>query len=472
MVMQVTVPQKVGECPGGKRRTEQATTRRAVIVPAMMGAAASTALAACVPAAPQGPAGADRKTRPFVALEYWTFMPTETRVPARKELFPEFEAQFNTRIETNDALGGWEEKIQASWAAGVLPDLIDPNRPSSLNDWAQRGMFEPVDRVLAALGRDDFYEPARVAVTSGGKLYGVPYIGFPQILYYRKDWYQRRGLKDPPKTWDDLLQNAQALHGVSPDGQEVAGFAGFFDKSQGWLLWQDFVGPNGGETFDRQGKLHVNTPNVLEALVLIDRLVPLMQAGAATAGYGANNGPFTQGKLAHHISSSSLAHALANSAPELAPHIGAIPIPQGPRGKGDRGGYNGIAYLCYTTLSKYKDRCEEFLKWFFSKEIHLRLFAGIDRGLLPMRNSVGKSAEYLNYPHLQAVKTIVAAGVQAQPIATLIAEDHGPNPLAFNLWAADCHVNMTKSLYLRQAAPRQALDTGEACMRGAIQTRS
>ncbi|MBI3910059.1 MAG: carbohydrate ABC transporter substrate-binding protein, partial [Armatimonadetes bacterium] len=226
----------------------------------------------------------------------------------------------------------------------------------------------------------------------------------------------------------------------------------------------------GGETFDKSGKLNVNTPNVLEALLFIDRLTPSMQPGADKANYGGNNVPFTQGKFAHHISSTSFAHALANSAPDLAPQIGAVPIPQGPRGKGNRGGYNGISYVSFTKLSKYKDRCEEFLKWFFGKEIHLRLFAGIDRGLLPMRNSVGKSADYQNYPHLQGIKMVITAGVQAQPIATLVGEDHGPNPISAQLIDAECHANMMRSIYLRQAGARQALDAGEACMRGVLQT--
>jgi ABC-type glycerol-3-phosphate transport system substrate-binding protein len=449
--------------------TRRGLGRQAAALAAHAAAPGAAVLAACRAAGERGAASPDVKTRPLVTLEYWTFMPTEARVPARKQLFPEYEAQARTRVEITYE-GGLETKMLAGGAAGALPDLVDPNIPSNLNDFARQGLLEPVDRVLAALGRDDVYEPARVAGTLDGKLHGVPYIGWPQVLYYRKDWYQRRGLKDPPKTWEDLAQNAQALHGVAPDGLETAGFAGFFDKGQGPFLWQNFVGTNGGETFDRSGKLNVNTPNVLEALVLIDRLVPSMQAGADKTGYGGNNVPFTQGKFAHHISSTSFAQALMANAPDLAPQIGAISIPQGPRGKGDRGGYNGISYLSYTKLSKYKDRCEEFLRWFFSKEIHLRLFAGIDRGLLPMRNSVGKSAEYQTYPHLQAVKMVIAAGVQAQPIATLVAEDHGPNPIAAKLLDAECHAAMLRSIYLRLAGPRQALDTGEACMRGVLQT--
>jgi ABC-type glycerol-3-phosphate transport system substrate-binding protein len=209
--------------------------------------------------------------------------------------------------------------------------------------------------------------------------------------------------------------------------------------------------------------------DALEALVLIDRLTPSMQPGAEAAGYGANNVPFTQGRFAHHVSSTSFAQAVMANAPDLAPQIGAIPIPQGPRGRGDRGGYNGISYLSYTRLSKHKDRCQEFLQWFFGKEVHLRLFAGIDRGLLPMRNSVGRSAEYQNYPNLQGVKAVIAAGVQAQPIATLVGEDHGPNPIAAKLLDAECHAAMLRGIYLRQAGARQALDADEACMRGVLQ---
>ncbi len=42
-------------------------------------------------------------------------------------------------------------------------------------------------------------------------------------------------------------------------------------------------------------------------------------------------------------------------------------------------------------------------------------------------------------------------------------------PISAKLIDAECHVIMMRSIYLRQAGARQALDTGEACMRGVLQ---
>ncbi|MCM0018854.1 MAG: extracellular solute-binding protein [Tagaea sp.] len=44
-----------------------------------------------------------------------------------------------------------------------------------------------------------------------GKLYGVTLNPNVPVLYYRRDLYEAKGLT-PPKTWDQLLANARALH--------------------------------------------------------------------------------------------------------------------------------------------------------------------------------------------------------------------------------------------------------------------
>ena len=44
-----------------------------------------------------------------------------------------------------------------------------------------------------------------------GEFIGIPVNGNVQVLYYRRDLYEEKGLQ-PPKTWDDLIKNAAEFH--------------------------------------------------------------------------------------------------------------------------------------------------------------------------------------------------------------------------------------------------------------------
>lgn len=48
-----------------------------------------------------------------------------------------------------------------------------------------------------------------------GELRGLPLNLNNDLLYYRRDLFEERGLKIPPKTWDDVLEAAKTLHDPS-----------------------------------------------------------------------------------------------------------------------------------------------------------------------------------------------------------------------------------------------------------------
>jgi multiple sugar transport system substrate-binding protein len=67
-------------------------------------------------------------------------------------------------------------------------------------------------RVIDAVGRERFYSGAlnRVELPDGRSC-GVPFNGWVQGVWYRKDWFEKAGLA-PPDTWDALLKAARTLY--------------------------------------------------------------------------------------------------------------------------------------------------------------------------------------------------------------------------------------------------------------------
>ena len=47
------------------------------------------------------------------------------------------------------------------------------------------------------------------AMTYDGKVWGVPWYADAGLLYYRQDLLEQAGFSEPPKTWEDLKEQAQ-----------------------------------------------------------------------------------------------------------------------------------------------------------------------------------------------------------------------------------------------------------------------
>ena len=103
-----------------------------------------------------------------------------------------------------------------------------------------------------------------------GALYALPYVGNSQLFFYRKDLFEKYGLKEPA-TWDDVLAAARAIHeresSGAPGGGRVHGYV--MRAAQGNPVVADFMPifwAFGAEMFDASGKPIVNSPEGVAAL--------------------------------------------------------------------------------------------------------------------------------------------------------------------------------------------------------------
>ena len=78
----------------------------------------------------------------------------------------------------------------------------------------------------------------------GGKLMGVPVNGNVEVFYFRKDLYDKHGLKIP-ETWDEVLANAQKLN----DGSRVYGFVHRDDRDSALADFSNYLFSFGGDIF-------------------------------------------------------------------------------------------------------------------------------------------------------------------------------------------------------------------------------
>jgi multiple sugar transport system substrate-binding protein len=99
--------------------------------------------------------------------------------------------------------------------------------PIYVPEFAQAGFLEPVPKQDAPVVTKDAFQPAINAATWDGKLFGVPWEGNVQLLWYSKAVVKAEGLDmSKPVTWDQIIDAAQADHKtVAEQGALYEGYA-------------------------------------------------------------------------------------------------------------------------------------------------------------------------------------------------------------------------------------------------------
>ena len=169
----------------------------ATSAPAETQAPVATEAPATEPPATEAPA-----QEPAATLKIWA---DDTRTPILQELAPDFLAKYNVELVVED-LGKVQDirsQVILAAPAGEGPDIY-----IGVHDWLgalmESGLAAPID--LGAK-KDKFVPSTLDAFTyTDGKLYGVPYATENLGFFYNTDL-----VKEPPKTWDEVLQVGQQL---------------------------------------------------------------------------------------------------------------------------------------------------------------------------------------------------------------------------------------------------------------------
>jgi len=166
--------------------------------------------------------GCVRRVDDKTTVTWWQFWTDPRATPVIRELVTTFEAQ-HPAID-----------IESDWVA----------------EFSHKGLL--LDLTAEADGQRDLYmkwEP----VTHQGRIYGYPWLLGTRVLFYNKDLMYRAGLDmdAPPKTWDEWVTQARAIHALDDD---VFGFAAnAFERHRLYKKYLPFFWSRGGVVFAEDG---------------------------------------------------------------------------------------------------------------------------------------------------------------------------------------------------------------------------
>ncbi|AVX06218.1 putative ABC transporter periplasmic-binding protein (plasmid) [Maritalea myrionectae] len=147
------------------------------------------------------------------SLRFWTTEEQPERLAKQQEMAAQFKAETGTDVEvipvSENDLG---TRATAAFAAGDLPDVIYHTLQYAL-PWAEAGILDTdaATEVIADLGVDTFAPGAIAMAAYEDGTASVPVDGWTQMIVYRKDLFEEKGLA-APTTYANVEAALKELH--------------------------------------------------------------------------------------------------------------------------------------------------------------------------------------------------------------------------------------------------------------------
>ncbi len=232
-----------------------------------------------------------------------------------------------------------------------------------LPDLARDKLLAPVPDALAAEIQADWPAGIVGASSTAGTLYGYPNEIDLYALNYNKKLFAAAGIKDAPRTWDELTADAKALTDKAK-GQQ--GFGMINSWTAGVIHpFASLLVSNGGDLVV-DGKPTLDSAAAKETFGLYESMIKAGSADPTMATSDANTtGPFldsfVSGKTGMIIMANWWESALKTGMGANFADIATAPIPVGPHGDKPR----SISYSWMTVVNAKASAAEQKAAWDF-----------------------------------------------------------------------------------------------------------
>ena len=294
------------------------------------------------------------------------------------EIAREFEAK-NPDIKVNMEYLGYDfihDKITTGMAANppaydaVMIDVIWPD------EFIKAGyLLDVTDRVTPEM-KSGMFPASWNGVTRNGKIYGMPWLMDVKYFMYNKDMLQQAGITDPPKTWEELVEQAQTIK-----DKGIAEFPIIWSWNQKEGVVCDYavlLYGNGGSFVDASGKPAFNNEQGVQALEWMKKTLDdgLSNPSSVSSDENAVEADFLAGKSAFAVNwlfqySDSNDASKSQIAGQAA--FAPMPVFQAGMDAGVKGSsVDGSSSFAIMATTPYADQTWKFLSYLASNEVQMK----------------------------------------------------------------------------------------------------
>ncbi len=283
-----------------------------------------------------------------------------------KALTEKFVAE-NPDIEvTFDAMpfDAMRDKILTSALAGSATyNVIIVDNPW-MEEFAGAGFLAPLDEFIQAdsgYDFDDFVGPLRDIDVVGDATYGVPYYNYALGLIVRQDIFDDQGIAIPT-TLEDYVDVVKSLTKDGFSGAAMQPQKGYKVMEE----WKNWLYATGGELFDSNGDVAINSPEAVKALEMyIDTFNTSAPKGSVNWGFDEALRAVASGRAATMLSYNWMLPALNAKGGMSGDLAGKFTLNEVPGGKAVLGSWS----WAIPANVEDKDEAWKYISWITSKAV-------------------------------------------------------------------------------------------------------
>ena len=318
-----------------------------------------------------------------------TFLTTEAGDEQRLEYYEKLIANFESKnpgITVEMFLGGdWQgmdTKLNAAMLSNSSPVVI----LCPLNTFAQRAALGDFTDLSPYLGdwkdKEDIFDASINIGKYQGISYGIGGFPVPELVMYRKDYFEEAGLdpSKPPKTWDELYEYAKKLAVLDASGNVERGGFDVPISDPNVTLMEVFMRQAGNVIIDSEKEeICIDQESAVKAMEFLKKFVD--EKLTVTYQRGTDD-PVVSGKSAMGITYLDTAKKMLAEDPSLEEKIGFFPYLNG----GEEASFTGYRVMAISETCKNKDAAWEFAKYFYDSDEMWERYEKF--GNIPVRKSL------------------------------------------------------------------------------------
>lgn len=289
------------------------------------------------------------------------------------------------KLEGIDEIVNRDQKLKAEMAAGNPPDIFEVFGGADLNLYVKANRMLDLTPIIEELGLTDKFASLD-EFTVDGKVYGLPFGGYSEAIFYNKKIFSELGL-EIPTTWAQLLEVSEKI--------KAAGYTPFgLAAKDGWvngMLWNTVMERNVGiDAFSKvvSGEAKWTDENFVKGFASYAELVDkdYFTKGALGLAYADQGAQLLSGKAAMVFTGTWDANRFSgDEAGDLKGQIGYFAFPSIDGGAGDQTSINA-SYSNGFGFSANLDEdqvaaAKKFIANFYTEEVQKRTL--VEDKLLP-----------------------------------------------------------------------------------------
>ena len=225
-----------------------------------------------------------------------------------QEFNKEYEGKIEVKVTINPDFPAYQEKVKTMISTDTTPDIFHYNfNPNDLSR-QKSGKLMDFSEYMDDEWRARFGEGDLENLTIDGEITSIPFEKAGAVFYYNKEVFEKAGITEFPKTWDELLEACKKIKdsGVTPISLYTADDAWYTCNLFTYLA----AGYAGVDALNKGGD--INTEQMKAAAAKLKEFWNYTTGDAIGANYSVAMNNFASGKTAMVIDGPWLIGSLGN----------------------------------------------------------------------------------------------------------------------------------------------------------------